>query len=178
MTDWEDIRQDYITGDMGLRPLAQKWGVSFNTLKDRVKRERWSESRREYRLMVGVPLPPTTHHKVKCGVSPTTGTTAVLEATQYVPGPSVQITTTKVYEASEAVLDLLLCQLERCRSMREVRDAAAALKDIKEIQMIRHALDDEEQRARIAKLRAEAMGSEQKTEPVEVVFIGTEEAAT
>lgn len=165
MPDWTAIREEYITGDIGLRPLAEKHGVSFNTLKDHVKREAWGDDRRAYRLMMGVPVvtPRTTPH-----------TTAV------VPPDADRQRVTRMYEASDAVLEKLLALLDKCSRMREVRDAAAALKDIREVQMIRDALDTEEAQARIAKLKAEAEQQEpEKREPVEIVFVGeAEEAAT
>lgn len=167
MPDWTAIREEYITGDIGLRPLAEKHGVSFNTLKDHVKREAWGEDRRAYRLMMGIPVvtPRTTPHTT--GVVP-------------IPPDADRERVTRMYAASEAVLEKLLTLLDRCSRMREIRDAAAALKDIREIQMIRDALDTEEAQARIAKLKAEV---QQQTagnaEPVEICFVGeTEEAAT
>ncbi len=58
-----------------------------------------------------------------------------------------------------------------------------ALQGIKEIQMIRSALDEEEQLARIEKLQAEIRLQEQaarpkRPEPLEVVFIGRTEQAS
>ena len=40
-TDWSAIRAEYIAGGISLRKLAEKHGVSFNTLKYRAKVERW-----------------------------------------------------------------------------------------------------------------------------------------
>lgn len=39
--DWLAIRNDYINGLGSYRKLAEKYGVSFNTLQDRAKREDW-----------------------------------------------------------------------------------------------------------------------------------------
>lgn len=39
--DWSAIRAEYIAGGISLRKLAEKHGVSFNTLKYRAKVERW-----------------------------------------------------------------------------------------------------------------------------------------
>lgn len=39
--DWLTIRNDYINGGGSYRKLAEKYGVSFNTLQDRAKREEW-----------------------------------------------------------------------------------------------------------------------------------------
>lgn len=39
--NWLAIRNDYINGGGSYRKLAEKYGVSFNTLQDRAKREEW-----------------------------------------------------------------------------------------------------------------------------------------
>jgi len=175
MPDWEEVRKEYITGDIPLRQLAVKHDVSFNTLKDRVKREGWGESRREYRKQMGI---PDVHHK------PTTTTTKhrtpQAPRPKYVPSPETRGKVSKIFEASEATLDQVMLKLEHAKSLYELRAAAAALRDIKEIQMIKAALDEEEQIARIAKLRAETKQQEDavRAEPVEIVFVGrTKEAA-
>lgn len=187
MPDWTAIREEYITGDISLRQLAEEHGISFNTLKDRVKREKWGEARRDYRIMMGVPLvtpKPKQEPKEKKHHKATTGTTRPPAPQPIIvvspPPDADRERVTRMYAASEAVLEKLLTLLDRCSRMREIRDAAAALKDIREIQMIRDALDTEEAQARIAKLKAEV---QQQTagnaEPVEICFVGeTEEAAT
>lgn len=45
--DWLAIKNDYINGHGSYRKLAEKYGVSFNTLKDRAVKERWSAERGE-----------------------------------------------------------------------------------------------------------------------------------
>lgn len=43
--DWLKIKTEYINGNISYRKLAEKHGVSFNTLQDRAKRENWKEER-------------------------------------------------------------------------------------------------------------------------------------
>lgn len=50
--DWNRIREEYITTDVGYRKLSEKWNVSFNTLKDRAKREMWFSKREHFRADV------------------------------------------------------------------------------------------------------------------------------
>lgn len=45
--DWKKIRREYERGGISQRKLAEKHGVSFNTLKDRANRESWACSRNE-----------------------------------------------------------------------------------------------------------------------------------
>ena len=39
--DWNAIKTEYLTGNISQRKLAEKYGVSFPTLRDRAKREKW-----------------------------------------------------------------------------------------------------------------------------------------
>lgn len=41
--DWLAIRNDYINGGGSYRKLAEKYGVSFNTLKDKAVAEGWKK---------------------------------------------------------------------------------------------------------------------------------------
>lgn len=43
--DWAKIRNEYINTDIGMRPLAEKYGVGANTLKSRATREKWAKAR-------------------------------------------------------------------------------------------------------------------------------------
>lgn len=49
---WVTIRTEYETSKTSYRKLAEKYGVSFNTLKDKAKREGWAKAKAE------------THHKI------------------------------------------------------------------------------------------------------------------
>ena len=44
--NWKKIRYDYITSTKSYRDLATEYGVSFNTLAKRAKREGWSDLRK------------------------------------------------------------------------------------------------------------------------------------
>jgi len=45
--NWIKIRTEYETTIISYRKIAEKHGVSFNTLKDRAKREGWAKSKQE-----------------------------------------------------------------------------------------------------------------------------------
>lgn len=173
MPDWASIKEEYITGDIGMRTIAEKYKVSFNTLKDRVKREGWGESRRIYREAMGQPvMPRVTPHSTP--QPPHHTTPPVVE---YVPGEQQRQNTSRLFGVSEALLDKIEELVPGARKASEVKFLSEAMKNIKEIQMIKSALDEREQLARIAKLKAETK-EEKKAEPIEVVFVGkTGEAA-
>ena len=46
--DWLAIRNDYINGGGSYRKLAEKYGVSFNTLKERAVSEAWKTLKEEH----------------------------------------------------------------------------------------------------------------------------------
>ena len=39
--DWIAIRNEYASTDISTRALAEKYGIPYNTIKDRAKREKW-----------------------------------------------------------------------------------------------------------------------------------------
>ena len=45
--DWNAIRAEYIGGGISQRKLAEKYGVSFNTLQRRAQKEGWNKQRLE-----------------------------------------------------------------------------------------------------------------------------------
>ena len=42
-TDWKKIKSEYIAGGTSYRRLAEKYGVSFSTLRGIAEREKWTE---------------------------------------------------------------------------------------------------------------------------------------
>lgn len=49
MTDWEKIRHEYITTDISLRKIAEKYKVSKNTVFCVSNKEKWAQERDSYR---------------------------------------------------------------------------------------------------------------------------------
>ena len=168
MPDWAAIKEEYITGDIGLRSIAEKHGVSFNTIKDRAKREGWGDSRREYRLSMGMPAAPKVTPQIPHHTTP---------PVVYVPGEQQRENTSRLFCASEQLLDKVTELIPRIMKAGEAKSLSEALKNIKEIQMIKTALDEREQIARIEKLKADTKASGENNEPVEIVFVGRTEGA-
>lgn len=48
-TDWESIRNDYITGNDSPKECAKKHGVNYRTLGNHLYREKWNDKRTAYR---------------------------------------------------------------------------------------------------------------------------------
>ena len=48
MVPWEQIKTEFISGSMSYKALAEKYGVSYNTLKGRGRFERWPQKRQQF----------------------------------------------------------------------------------------------------------------------------------
>lgn len=49
VTNWDSIRNDYITGDESPKECARRHGVNYRTLGNHLYRERWNDQRAAYR---------------------------------------------------------------------------------------------------------------------------------
>lgn len=141
MADWQKIKTEYITNpDTSYRELSQKYGVHYTNIAKRAKKEDWQQQRKQQ-----------------------------ANATQTKMIQAVE--RRKVDRAAKLmdVSDLLLQKIEALvdeldvldASPKDIRSLSAAIKDIKEIQMIRSDADIREQEARIEKLRREAYRDDQ-----------------
>lgn len=171
MTNWKPIREEYITGSLGMRPLSEKYGVSFNTLKEHAARDTWSEKRREYRKMKERLLASGT--TFDCATPPADtpqnrDNPADLPEAEPLPGAEA------ICAVSKGILERIHTLLPRCGSMYELRSAASAVGEIKEVLMSHPSLEVEEQRARIDRLRAEIRekGQEKEDRRLEIRFSG------
>lgn len=52
MTDWEKIKTEYITGDISLRKLADKYGINQARLLSRANREKWADEKKQIAIKV------------------------------------------------------------------------------------------------------------------------------
>lgn len=50
--DWIKIKTEYETTNISQRKIADKYGVSYNTLKDKSKRESWVKSKKDIHLKI------------------------------------------------------------------------------------------------------------------------------
>lgn len=53
MADWLTIKTEYVTSNYDLPALAQKYGVSYSTIRKRSSKEHWKEQREEHRNSIG-----------------------------------------------------------------------------------------------------------------------------
>ena len=137
MADWNKIKTEYLTSDTSYRKLAQKYGVNATTIAKKASKEDWVSHRQQ--------LANRTLSKTLTAVS----------NRQVNRAARLQKVADKLLNKIEAAVDdynMEVLLVDR-QSLRQI---TGALKDIKDIQMIRSEADLREQEARISKLLKEA----------------------
>ena len=146
--DWGKIKAEYLTTGISYRELGKKYGVHYTNIAKRASSERWPELRQQQ-----------------------TNTTLTQTLTA-VTNDSVERATRLGRTA-----DLLLQKIEAGITAAPIvtptaaKNYSDALKNIKEIHMIRTAEEIEEQQARIAKLKKEVQDDD-KTKTITVTLEG------
>ena len=147
MADWQAIRIEYVTtADTSYRKLAKKYGVNVTNIAKKASEEAWVEQRKQYRNK--------TQSKTIDKISQQEANRAA----------RVQTVADKLLNKIEAMVDS-----DEPLDTKGVRALTAAVKDLKEIQNIRSALDEQEQRARIANLQKQADPEQHQDAPKLVI---------
>ena len=137
MADWNKIKTEYLTSDTSYRKLAQKYGVNAITIAKKASKEGWvSQRQQQANRTLSRTLTAVSNRQVNRAAR-------------------LQDVADKLLNKIEAAVDdynMELLLVDR-QSLRQI---TGALKDIKDIQMIRSEADLREQEARIAKLLKEA----------------------
>lgn len=152
MVEWQKIKAEYISGNTSYRKLAEKYGISFNTLKDRAVAEQWYKLRQQ------------NHNKTTTEIIDAVNDKTVQQAVDIV-GVADKLLK-KISDFVEAI------PLDFMASSQAMKHLTSALKDIKEIKGIKSEADMREQEARINKLRKEAEDDTPEDREVNVTFIG------
>lgn len=162
--NWAKIQTEYVTGQISQRDLAKKHGVSYGVLAQRCRDEGWVTMKKE--------------HKSK-----TVAEACELIAQEQARDTATLITQSaeKLLDAANAAIGQLQTPVTAWKCEEEtdngkvtreyvtldpgstgavdpkaLRNIAGALRDIAQILSLRPQLDQQEQEARIAKLRADA----------------------
>ena len=155
MADWQSIKTEYITTQTSYRKLAQKHGVNVTNIAKKASAEGWVEQRNQY--------------------ASETQSETLKKISQQEADRAARIHSVadKLLNKIEAMVDAVEPEDIPAKAIRAL---TAAVKDLKEIQSVKSALDEQEQRARIANLQKQADKDEDKTDEIEVIFVGGEEA--
>ena len=145
MADWKKIKTEYITTNTSYRKLAEKYGISYQTICRRSQAEQWSEQREQHtNKTVTRTLDAISRKQVDRAAKLISVSDQLLD---------------RVQELVEMGSELLVAP-------QNLKHISGVLKDIKEIQMIRSDADLREQEARIKKLQKEAEQEDTNTEVV------------
>ena len=133
MADWQAIKTEYITTNTSYRKLAQKYGVSHVQIGNVGKDEKWVELRRQHL--------EKTFAKTVDKISQQEANRAA-----------------RIHTVADKLLNKIEAMVDSGKPLdtKGVRALTAAVKDLKEIQSVKSALDEQEQRARIANLQKQA----------------------
>ena len=144
--DWEKLKIEYITTKTSYRKLAEKYGVSFNTLKTHAVEEGWNKLKQQAQEKA---------------------TTKIVNSV----AKSIAKNSVKIDKAADKLLDKIVDLLDAMEIVdsQTIKQCTSALKDIKEIKGVKSDADMREQEARIDKLRKDAQ-EEQKDTTIEVVM--------
>lgn len=161
MALWATVRADYIETGLSYSKLAKKHNVSISTLKKRAADEHWTRSRKA-RNEPAVE-PEIVEEPAGTGTEPEEPTQELVpvgsEAVIVEPVDRQQ----RFMDATDAMMDRILDALTSPEiiSPYSMKLLASALRDLREMQGLnKSALDIEEQRARIEKLRSETRNPE------------------
>ena len=145
--DWKRIKAEYIAGGTSYRKLAEKYKVSFSTLRKVAAKEQWTDLRN------------------KAGAK--TDTKIIESISDKDAKKAVNIID---------VADKLLSKIEELAGIvgdaDSIKKLTSAIKDLKDIKGIKSEADMREQEARIAKLQKEAMEEDNRDTEIKVTLEG------
>lgn len=144
--DWKAIKAEYIAGGTSYRKLAEKYGVSFSTLKEWARREKWTD------------LKEKANHKADTILAEKIGKRNAKKSAK------IDTLVDKLLDMLDERMDSLIIE------GKDVKSIASALKDLKDLKGIKDKLDLKEQKARIRKLEKEAEADEKTDNNVNVVM--------
>lgn len=187
MADWQAIKTEYITTDISLRKLSEKHSIRYATLQDRSKKEGWITLRDQHRTdTVSKTMSKISDKQANKMARIDCITDNLLDKLeQAVTELNITLVTNKKktktieYNNSERpdkptkeVIDEIeeIVQTATIVDRSGLKAITSALRDLKEIQMIKSELDRREQEARIDNLRKQAQKDEEQSKVIEVVF--------
>ena len=133
--DWTAIASEYIEGEGSLRALAERHAIPWSTLRDRARREAWEAFRRDARAAK------------ESGLSGGDPAAAHEKTARENDAERIFRVTDKLIQRAEEILDS-----GGEVGARELGELMRAIKNAKEIKMLRSALDEREQQARVQAL--------------------------
>ena len=164
MADWQAIKTEYITTDTSYRKLAQKYGVSYQAICHRSKDEGWIEHREQHmNKTVTKAIDKISNKKADKMARIDDLADKLLEKLEQAITEldrNIIVHKNKVETADgEETTEYREAVDGGVVDRQGLKQIASALKDIKEVKMLRSELDRQEQEARIANLRKQTAGN-------------------
>lgn len=147
--DWKRIKAEYIAGGTSYRKLAEKYGVSFGTLRRVAEREGWTQKKAQVAHKTDTKMVETISDK-----------NAEIDDKYF-------RLVDKLFDRAEEVIDNTPTWQPTL-----LKEMATTMKYLKECKGIKSEADMREQEARINKLRKEAEDDTPEDREVNVTFIG------
>ncbi len=186
--DWTKIKTEYVTTDKSsYRKLSEKYNIPLGTIYKRAKKENWVELKKQsYDKKVAKTVASVENNQVKKLERILSITDKLLDKIEKaVDELDMQLckSVRKVkeieynnYDRPDKPTKEVINELEEVIEVHSiidrkgVQELASAIKSLKEVQMLKTELDEQEQKARIDKLRKDAMADEQSETSVTVIF--------
>lgn len=170
---WNKIKAEYIAGGTSYRKLAEKYGVSFSTLRKVAAKEHWADLKDKTRAKADTKIVEILSDKSADKMTRVLDLTDKLlnKLERAIEELDIQlykdVVKTKEIEYNHDLrpdkpTKETIHERERILEVKSIVDRsglkaiASSLRDIKEIQMLKTELDKQEQEARIKKLQREA----------------------
>ena len=152
--DWSAIKTEYITDESAsYRKLAEKYGVSYTSIGEKARKEGWAKERERF---------------LNKTLSKTLNAIGKKQAKR---ASRLQMVTEKLLDKIEAAVDDFDMR-DLFTDRTALRQITGALKDIKDIQMIKSEADIREQDARIRNLERQAEADDKVDSEITVVIEG------
>ena len=149
--DWKKLKAEYIKGGTSYRKLAEKYNVSFHTLRKQAAKENWKALRDEVTAKsVTKIIEIESDNQAERMKRLLTVSDKLLLAVE---------DAVEKFQAGELMLD-----------KGALKSLSGTIKDIKDIQNIKTQLDIEEQKARIAILKKQAEADTNGSTEVSITF--------
>ena len=188
MADWKKIKTEYITTDTSYRKLAQKYGIHYKVISERGKAENWVELRSQHRDKTLTKTLGKISEKQADKMSRIDDLADKLleKLEQAITELDLQLykhtdkTKTIEYDndrrpdkpTKEVVHEEeKLLEVKSIVDRQGLKQIASALKDIKEVKMLRSELDKQEQQARIDALRHKSMTGDGDDDDTGVILL-------
>ena len=141
---WKKIKAEYIAGGTSYRKLAEKYEVSFSTLRKVAAKEQWTDLRNKAGAKADTKLIETISDKeTKKAVN--------------------------IIDVADKLLERIVEIADKAVDPDSIKKLTSAIKDLKDIKGVKSEADMREQEARIKKLQKEAQ-EEDKDNDIQIII--------